>query len=86
LASPYAVPARAKSLVGLPPATVLTAEHDVLRDEGDAYAEALYRAGNDVAHRRVSSVTHGYIMMTRLLRSADLSLEFIGERLHRAFE
>lgn len=85
LANPYACPARAASLAGLPPATVLTAEHDVLRDEGDAYAEALYHAGNDVAHRRVSGVTHGYIMMTRLLRSAGLSLDFIGERLRQAF-
>jgi acetyl esterase len=83
--SPYASPAKATSLAGLPPATVLTAEHDVLRDEGDHYAEALYHAGNDVAHRRVSGVTHGYIMMGRLLRSAGLSVEFIGERLRRAF-
>ncbi len=85
LANPYACPARARSLNHLAPATVLTAEHDVLRDEGDAYAEALYHAGNDVAHRRVSGVTHGYIMMTRLLRSADVSIEFIGERLRQAF-
>ena len=83
---PYAAPALARSLAGLPPATVVTAEYDVLRDEGDAYAEALYRAKNDVAHRRVSGVTHGYIMMTRLLRSARLSIDFIGERMRHAFE
>jgi acetyl esterase len=83
---PLAAPALAPSLKDLPPATVLTAEHDVLRDEGDMYAEALYRAGNDVAHRRVSGVIHGYIMMHRLLRSARESIDFIGHRLRAAWE
>jgi acetyl esterase len=83
---PLAAPAFATSLKDLPPATVLTAEHDVLRDEGDMYAEALYRAKNDVAHRRVSGVIHGYIMMHRLLRSARESVDFIGHRLRAAFE
>ncbi|HYL58187.1 MAG TPA: alpha/beta hydrolase [Candidatus Acidoferrales bacterium] len=59
--NPYACPLRAKSLAGLPPAMILTASHDPLRDEGERYAERLITAGVKVICTRYEGVTHGFI-------------------------
>ncbi|WCB94562.1 Carboxylesterase NlhH [Baekduia alba] len=54
-------PLHARSLAGLPPAIVVTAEHDPLRDEGDAYASRLAGAGVAVTHRCEPGLPHGFV-------------------------
>jgi acetyl esterase len=76
---PRLAPLRAASLSGAPPAVVLTAEHDVLRDEGEAYAERLRAAGVDVLHKRFAGQMHGFFALVNVLPASDAGLDYVVE-------
>jgi acetyl esterase len=73
-----ASPARAKTLIGLPPAYVLTAGADPLRDEGDEYAARLKQAGVAVTYRHFPGQFHGFFTMGKLLQQANVAASEIG--------
>jgi acetyl esterase/lipase len=73
-----ASPARAARLAGLPPAYVLTAGADPLRDEGDEYAARLKDAGVSVTYRHFPGQFHGFFTMGKLLPQANVAVSEIG--------
>lgn len=74
LADPKLSPLRGH-LVGQPPAVVVTAEFDPLRDEGIAYAEALAAAGVPVRHRTYAGLIHGFYDMAAWSPACDVAVQ-----------
>jgi acetyl esterase len=80
---PDASPLQAGDLSGLAPAIVLTAEHDPLRDEGEAYAEQLALAGVPVAQQRFDGQMHAFFTMVGVLPGSAAAIDYVAEQLGR---
>jgi acetyl esterase len=78
-------PACAEDLSGLPAATVITAECDPLRDDGEAYATALREAGVPAEYRCFAGQVHPFVLLAGLIDAAHDARRLIGERLREAF-
>ena len=81
-----ASPLKAKSLAGLPPACILTAEYDPLRDEGEAYAARLAQEANvPVTFWRAAGQIHGFVPMGKLISASAPTLDALARNLKCAF-
>ncbi|SCK33185.1 acetyl esterase [Variovorax sp. HW608] len=81
-----ASPLLQQNLKGLPPALVLTAGYDPLRDEGLDYARALTDAGNRAAYVCFERQIHGFITMGRILDEANVAVGLCAAELRRALK
>jgi len=82
---PDAAPLEVADLSGLAPAIVLTAEHDPLRDQGEAYAEKLALAGVPVAQRRFEGQTHHFFVLVGVLPGSAEAIDYVADHLGRQF-
>jgi acetyl esterase len=85
-ANPYASPLRASDLSGLPPAYIVSAEHDPLRDEVFAYADRLRAVGVPVEHRHYAEEIHAFFTFVNLLDDADKAVSEAGAAIRAAVE
>ncbi|MDE1949609.1 MAG: alpha/beta hydrolase, partial [Burkholderiales bacterium] len=81
-----ASPLLARDLARLPPALVLTAGFDPLRDEGLQYADALSEAGNQVQYVCFERQIHGFVTMGRVIDEANTALSLCGSVLRSALK
>ena len=80
---PEASPLRASTLAGLAPAVIVTAEHDPLRDEGEAYARRMAEFGIPVEHKRFEGQMHGFFTLVGLLPGSAAGLDHVAAAINR---
>ncbi len=83
-ADPDVSPLRAPELAGLPPATIVLASHDVLRDEGEAYAARLRAAGVPATVTVVDGTVHGFVRWPAVTPLAGVGLDALATGLRAA--
>jgi acetyl esterase len=82
--TPDVAPLAVADLSGMPPALVITAEYDALRDEGADYADALIAAGVPVVHTRYMGVNHGFARKLATIDAARAAADQVASALRSA--
>lgn len=83
--NPYYAPCKAEKMLNLPPALVVTAEFDPLRDEGKAYANRLAEGGVDVEYVCYEGTIHGFVNSYRNIDKGRDAIALVSDRLRRVF-
>ena len=83
--NPYAAPMHAADLSGLPPALVITAEYDPLRDEGEVFGQKLAAAGVPTVCTRYDGMIHGFFGMSAAVDKAKEAVDQAATSLREAF-
>ncbi len=78
-----ASPLFSRSLSGLPPAIMVTAGHDMLRDEGRLYAQRLREAGVDTTHQEHPTLPHGFVNVMGVVPAALAAMEDLATEIKR---
>ena len=86
LKNPYIAPLQSNDLSGLPPAIVITADSDPLRDEGEMYAKRLADAGVSVDAKRFDSTMHEFFGLAGAIDEAADAVKLVAEGLKKVFE
>ena len=83
LRNPYVAPILAEDLENQPETLIITAEYDLLRDEGEAYGKKLRGAGNKVEIYRMPNAIHGFLALSPLFAEARACYKIINEFLKK---
>ncbi|NOT55362.1 MAG: alpha/beta hydrolase [Deltaproteobacteria bacterium] len=83
--NPYASPLRGQRLSNLPPALVITAEFDPLRDEGEAYATKMKQAGVSVTYTDYKGMIHGFLSLADIMDQGKQAVKEACTQLRAAF-
>lgn len=78
-------PGKAPDLSGMPPAVIVSAEFDPLRDDGEEFARRLEENGSEVSLIRMDGMMHGFVLYWQSFRRAEALLEEIGEKIRERF-
>ncbi len=83
--NPLVSPLLAKSHSNLPPATIITAQMDPLREDGKQYAEKLKKAGVSARYHSYDGMIHGFISADKILSQANEALDEVAADLKNTY-
>ena len=81
--NPYACPARAETLKGLPPTVLITAEYDPLSSDGENYRDRLRKDGVQVIFEEFKGVIHGFFRAPEITQASNDAISFVAQELKK---